>query len=192
MDQVFTAKVESRMGSRLLEEWKPHTNDKTAVPAGDELIEYCDQRELILSSSEECNQDPRPQFYRPNFKSPPTSSNKRYSKSSFALHNVDVFNCRLCQTGDHPLHHCAMFKAQDPVARRKNLQSYSVVSTVSDLRILSISAQDDIRAKNVATDITFSCTPQRLLRHQILHLNNHYRPSLQLLRQQLLRRLHLL
>ena len=88
-DQVFTAKVESCMGSRLLEEWKPHTNDKTAVPAGDELIEYCDQRELVLSSSEECNQDPRPQLYRLNFKSSSTSSNKRYSKSSFALYNVD-------------------------------------------------------------------------------------------------------
>ena len=112
------------MDSRLLEEWKLHTNDKTAVPAGDELIEFCDQRELILSSTAEvCNQDPRPQFYRPNFKSSPTSSNKRYSKSSFALHNVDVFNCRLCQAGDHPLYHCAMFKAQDPVARRKTLQS---------------------------------------------------------------------
>ena len=105
-DQVFTAIVESRMGSRLLEEWKLHTNDKTAVPAGDKLIEFCDQRELILSSTaEECNQDPKPQSYRPNFKSSPTSSNKRYSKS-FALHNVDVSNCRLCQTGDHPLYHC--------------------------------------------------------------------------------------
>ena len=79
VDQVFTAMVESRMGSRLLEEWKLYTNDKTAVPAGDELIEFCDQREFILSSSaEESNQDPRPQFYRPNFNSSPTSSNKRY------------------------------------------------------------------------------------------------------------------
>ena len=123
-DQVFTAIVESRMGSRLLEEWKLHTNDKTAVPAGDELIEFCDQRELILSSTaQECNQDPRPQFYRPKFKSSPTSSNKKYSKSYFALHNVDVSNCRLCQTGDHTLYNCVMFKAQDPIARRKTLQS---------------------------------------------------------------------
>ena len=91
----FHAIVDSRMGSRLLE---LHTNDKTAVPAGDELIEFCDQREHILSLSEECSQDPRPQFYRRNFKASPTSSNKRYSKSSLALHNVDVSNCRLCQT----------------------------------------------------------------------------------------------
>ena len=99
------------MGSRLPEEWKLHTNDKTAVPTGDKLIEFCDQRELILPR---CVTKTPDQFYRPNFKSSPTSSNKRYNKSSIGLHNVDVSNCRLCQTGDHSLYtvQCSRFRIQ--------------------------------------------------------------------------------
>ena len=93
--------------------------------------------------------------------------------------------------GDHPLY-TAMFKVQDPVALKRFCNHCSLVLTVSDICILSISVQADIYARGVATDITLSCTTWRLLRHQILPLNNHYRPSLQLLWRQLLRRLHLL
>ena len=123
-DQIFTAIMETRMSPRLLEEWKLHNGSNTAVPPAKELVEFCDKRELVLSSTEgERRRDikqPSKSSAKPNFGAP---QGKRYSKPQVSLHSHVVSNCRHCQNGEHQLHQCPAFRDLDSAAKQQVVQT---------------------------------------------------------------------
>ncbi len=65
-DQVFTAIMETRMSHKLLEEWRLFTKDQSSIPLGSLLIDFCDQRELVLSyNDKDRSRDFKPSSHKP-------------------------------------------------------------------------------------------------------------------------------
>ena len=115
------------MNSKLLQEWKLHIGEDKNVPPAMQLIKFGDKRSVILSSSENDGwRDSR----LPSQPTPKTSyslpHNKRSVKQYSTLHASVLFQCRLCQNGDHSLQQCHIFRESDVDARIRTVQTLQV------------------------------------------------------------------
>ncbi len=160
------------MSHKLLEEWRLFTKDQSSIPPESLIIDFCDQRELVLSyNDKDCSRDVKPSSHKPFSRQTNGSSTTKSNKSQFSLHAKELVHCKLCPSEKHPLYLCPEFKSRDVSSHHQTIQSLQ--ACFNCLGTNHSSRQCTSKSRYVLENITLSFTC-RLVNSFNLHTKNVY------------------